>query len=717
MKDTNIHELAKKKGWKAEDFPSWANNSLYLTTIQGGYLLDGETPKVAYNRLASTAAKRLTKLNIPDLEQRFFDILWNGWLIPSTPVAANFGTDLALPISCFSGVIGDSLYDINRKNMEMAMLSKYGGGTAYDFSGIRPLGAKIKDGRGGTSDGIIPFMKQFDSTIIASKQAKVRRGAVAMYLRADHPEYSDFLSIREPKGDVMRQCHNIHQGAVFTDEFMEKVVSKNGKEREIWVETLKKRVKTGEPYTMFIDNANKVTPEWWKKNNLTIKHSNLCVAPETEILTDQGYIRMDENWGETVNVWNGEEFSEVTIEKTGENKELIEIHFSNGTIMDVTPYHKFYIDYQGSEVQLRAEELAKGDKIFKFKDETGEVYDYITVTDIVKTGRKDDTYCVKEPKRSRVIFNGILTGNCSEIMLPTDENHTFVCCLSSLNAYKFDEWKNTDTVFLSTLFLDAVIEEFLEKGKSGEYKGIDDSFRFAEKSRALGLGLLGYASLLQEKMIPFISPMANAMTNIIFKHIKEESEKATLYMGELLGEPEWCIGTGRRNLTLLAIAPNRSSSKLAGGVSQGIEPIAANAYTDDDAKGLHIRRNHILERLLESKGKNVPAVWDQIMEDKGSVVNVRCLSADEKEVFKTFKEINQLELVRQAALRQKYIDQGQSVNLAFFQDAKASFINQVHIEAWKLGIKALYYLRSESVIRADSGAHRDLYSECVVCEG
>lgn len=573
------HEIAKKMGWKVnEDFPEWGNNPLYLTTIKGGYLLEKETPKEAYIRISKRAAVLLNK---PELEEKFYNILWNGWLIPSTPVMANFGTDLALPISCFSGYIGDSLWDINRKNTEMAMLSKYGGGTAYDFSGIRPIGSKIKDGRAGTSDGIIPFMKQFDSTIIASKQAKVRRGAVALYLNAEHKEYPDFLEIREPKGDINRQCHNIHQGAIFSDDFMTKVVEKNGKERELWLETLKKRVKTGEPYCMFIDNANKVTPEWWKKNELTIRHSNLC----------------------------------------------------------------------------------------------------------------------------------------AEIFLPSSSIESFVCCLSSLNLMKFDEWKDTDTVFLSTLFLDAVMEDFIIKGKSGEYKGIEDTVRFAEKSRALGLGALGWHSYLQSKMIPFISVLANSHTYLIFKHIKQETERATLWLGSEYGVPEWCEGTGRRNLTMVAIAPNRSSSKLAGGYSQGIEPLAANLYMDDDAKGLHIRRNPFLEKLLEEKGKNLPQVWDQIAEDKGSVSNVRCLTSEEKDVFKTFKEINQLELVKQACLRQKYIDQGQSINLAFFQDAPAKFINQVHIEAWKGGLKSLYYLRSESVLRADSKTQRDLYSECLMCEG
>ena len=571
----DTHRIAEQLGWKVgEDFPIWGNNELYLTTIKGGYLQKGETPKQAYSRLASKAAEHFNNQYYDD----FFEILWNGWLIPSTPVMVNFGTDKGLPISCFSGRVADDMYEIGRKELEMRMLSKHGGGTAYDFSMVRPVGAPIQGGALGKSTGIVPFMKSYDSTILSSKQGSTRRGAVAMYLNADHEEYADFLKIREPKGDINRQCHNIHQGGVFSDDFMNKVISEDGKERSLWLETLKTRVKTGEPYTFFIDNANKDLPDNWKEHNLKVWHSNLC----------------------------------------------------------------------------------------------------------------------------------------SEIMLPTDADHTLVCCLSSLNLYKYDEWKDTETVKFATFFLDAVMQDFIDRSET--IKGIEDARRFAIKSRALGLGTLGWHSYLQKHNIPFISIYANGKTREIFGKIRSEADKASQTMAELLGEPEWCKGTGYRNLTKLAVAPNRSSAKLAGGLSQGVEPIAANIYMDDDAKGMYIRRNLVLEQLLEQKDRNIPQVWDQIIEDKGSVKNIRCLSEEEKEVFRTFKEINQLELVRQAALRQQYIDQGQSLNLAFFQDAPAHFINKVHIEAWKLGIKALYYFRSESMLRSDS-AQRDLYSECVMCEG
>lgn len=574
---TETHRLAKEMKWEVnEDFPEWGNNELYLTTIKGGYLQEGETPKEAYQRLASQASQLLEDSS---LESEFFNIFWKGWLIPSTPVMVNMGTSKGLPISCFSGRVGDDMYEIGRKELEMRMLSKQGGGTAYDFSQVRAVGTPIQKGKLGTSDGIIPFIKSYDSTILSSKQGKTRRGAVAVYLDAEHKEYEDFLKIREPKGDIDRQCHNIHQGAVISDAFMNKVKSdSNSNERKLWLETLKTRVKTGEPYVFFIDNANKDLPINWKENKLKIWHSNLC----------------------------------------------------------------------------------------------------------------------------------------SEIMLPTDEEHSLVCCLSSLNLHKYDDWKDTNTVYYATLFLDAVMQEFINKGAN--IKGIDDTVRFAIKSRALGLGALGWHSYLQSKGLPFISIYSNGLTKTIFSKIRSEAERASEYLAKVFGEPEWCVGTNRRNLTLLAIAPNRSSAKLAGGISQGVEPIAANVYMDDDAKGMHIRRNKELEKLLIKKERNIPQVWDQVIEDKGSVVNIKCLSDEEKDTFKTFKEINQLELVRQAALRQTYIDQGQSLNLAFRQDAPANFINKVHMEAWKLGIKALYYFRSESILRADS-QQRDLYSECLMCEG
>lgn len=587
------NKIAEKNGWvSGVDFPEWGNNDLYLKTINGNYLLKNETPKEMYARIAKTAEKHSKGIySFRD----FFDVLWNGWVIPATPVAANFGTDRGLPISCFGGLVGDDLYEIGRKVTEMTMLSKGGGGTAYDVSELRGIGEPIKNGLLGYSDGIIPQIHRFDSAILAAKQGDTRKGAAAIYCDAMHPESLSFINMRRPRGDINRQNKNIHHGLKCSDEFMNKVDSGDEKAREIWKHSLITRVETGEPYIMYTDNANKNLRPGYALHNLTVKHSQLC----------------------------------------------------------------------------------------------------------------------------------------TEIFLPTDPRHTFVCCLSAMNLAKFDEWKDTKAVKIAITLLDAVIEEFLIKATStfinedGEmelvHKGIEDAVRFAKKSRALGLGALGWHSFLQSKRIPFIGLLANSFTKNIFGQIKAQAEEASKELAEHLGEPLWCKGTGQRNLNLLAIAPNRGSSKLAGGLSQGVEPYAANAWVDGDAKAMHIRVNPELKKLLQEKGKDTPEIWRDIEEGKlspkGSVAHLDFLTEEEKEVFLTFREINQLELVRQACIRQEYIDQGQSINLRFAKDAPAKFINQVHMEAWKGGLKSLYYLRSESTLNADSKSSVYEDQECVACEG
>jgi ribonucleoside-diphosphate reductase alpha chain len=268
------HKLAKEMKWEVgKDFPEWGNNSAYLTTIKGGYLQESESPKNAYDRLAKRASELLKK---PELEPKFLEILWKGWLIPSTPVMANFGFEYNLPISCFGSVIGDSMYEIGRKNLEMLILSKHGGGTSYSFDEIRDIGSPIKGGKLGTSDGILPFMKMFDSSVIASKQGLTRRGATSLYLSTKSKQFKEFLKIRQPKGDVNTQCLNVHQGAIIEDEFMHKLVNRETKTVDIWKDIMKARLETGESYLFFKDNANKHLPENWKRNNLTVKHSNLC---------------------------------------------------------------------------------------------------------------------------------------------------------------------------------------------------------------------------------------------------------------------------------------------------------------------------------------------------------------------------------------------------------------------------------------------------------
>ena len=594
-------------GWElGVDFPTWANTEIYVKTISNGYLIDGETPKDAYWRVATTVAKRLEK---PEMASKFFDYIWKGWLNLASPVLSNTGLERGLPISCFGIDVADSIHDIGTKNLEMMLLAKHGGGVGIGINQIRPAGAKIAGN--GTSDGVVPFCKIYDSTILATNQGSVRRGAASVNIDIEHADFWEWLEIREPKGDVNRQSLNMHQCVVVPDGFMQKVEAGDKESRKRWAAVLRKRRSTGEPYIMFKGNVNRANPDAYKQNGLKVYMTNIC----------------------------------------------------------------------------------------------------------------------------------------SEITLHTDESHSFVCCLSSVNLARYAEWKDTDLVYTATWFLDGVLSEFIQKAKF--MRGFENSVRSAEKGRALGLGVLGWHTYLQNNNIPFEGLTAQFETRKIFSQLKTESEKASRDMALEMGEPLWCVNTGMRNTHLRAVAPTVSNSKLAGNVSAGIEPWAANVFTEQTAKGTFIRKNPTLEFVLDLIGKDTKPVWDQILADGGSILGLEFIneykvrigepiSKDNKplklktfdrlpdidkgnytslkNIFKTFKEVNQLELVKQAGVRQQYVDQSVSLNLAFPSEATPKFINQVHLEAYRQGVKTLYYMRTESVLRGDI-AMAATDPDCLSCDG
>lgn len=348
-------------------------------------------------------------------------------------------------------------------------------------------------------------------------------------------------------------------------------------------------------------------------------------------------------------------------------------------------------------------------EILRARVETGEPY--LLFTDNVNNANPE---CYKD-KGLKVSTSNL----CNEITLYTDKDHTFVCCLSSLNLSKWEEWKDfrfdngMSVPEVATYFLEGVMTEFIEKARN--ITGLECAVRFAEKGRPLGLGVLGWHSLLQSKMIPFDSFESMMLNAQVFSFIKNEAEKATKDMAVKFGEPEWCKGHNRRNTHLLAVAPTVSNSIIAGGVSQGIEPVTSNYFGLKSAKGTFIRKNPYLEKLLDSKNKNTLEVWDQINSDEGSVLNLSFLSAEEKAVFQTAREINQFAIINQAAQRQAFICQSQSVNLFFAANAEASYINQVHLQAWEKGLKGLYYLKSGTVLRGDLATRSK--DECLACQG
>ena len=562
---------------KNKDYPNYMDD-IAISMISKGYLLPDENVFDAFRRVSKAAARRLKR---KDLQPYFYEAIVKNWLCLASPVLSNLGTERGMPISCFGINVGDSIEGIADANSELMRLTSQGGGVGIGMSRIRGRGKPIKDN--GVSEGVVPWAKIYDSTILATNQGSVRRGAASVNLSINHPDVEEFLSIRRPKGDVNRQCLNLHQCVVIDDSFMKRVENRDTKALRLWGEILKSRLETGEPYIMFEDNINNANPQAYKNNNLKVEFTNIC----------------------------------------------------------------------------------------------------------------------------------------SEIALYSDELHSFICCLSSLNLARWDEWKDYKFENGMTLpeltcwFLEGVLQEFIDRGKNMRF--MENTIRSAAKGRAIGIGVLGWHTLLQSKELPFVGIQASSLTRIIFKFIQDEALKASRDQAKAYGEPEWCKGTGLRHTHHLAIAPTISNAHISGGVSPSIEPIPANVYNLKTAKGVFIKRNKILENLLEKKGYNIDSVWEQILKDQGSILGLPdyILSPEEKEIFLTFKEVNQLEIVKQNAIRQEYVDQAISLNLCFDPNDSPKDISMVHKEAWKLGIKTLYYLRTESVLRGDN---LQRFSDCVSCE-
>lgn len=898
-----LNEL-KEKGLAPEFLTEEA-----LNTLSNGYLLQNETPIEMYKRCADFSAS--VYKNTDDYKVDFFEAIWNNWLCPATPVLSAANTE-NLQISCYSGTMSNKVTGIMDHMKEMAVLTKRGGGVGSSFDMLKP-----------DSNDIIPFAKILEATIEGITQGKQRRGSVASYLNIKHPNAEEFINIRNPIGDLSRKCQSVafHNAITIDDEVMNEITTKNGNYRKLWLDIMTNRVETGEPYLLFQDNANKLCPEEYKG---TITQSNLCVSPETKILTDKGYIQISHLEGRKTKVWNGDQFSETVVVKTGRDQRLLKVVTNFGQEIECTPYHKFYVQEGYNKgtgpnkyriLEKRASELKIGDKLIKFSlpviegtkilpdayangfytgdgckvgtkqriylygdklklkgnfnikdwyfqpeqnrgtfhyttledkffipgaeyslnsrlqwlaglldsdgclltdrqygtqslqissvnreflrnlqlelqtlgvnskvvlarvagqynlpanDGTSDLKEFsckhldrllisssqveklldlglkchrleikrsktnrdsqhfIKVASIELDVRTSDTYCFTESIKNMGMFNGLLTGNCSEIMAPVTPEETFVCCLSSLNLTKYDEWKDykfprtgLTLVELSIHFLDAVITNFIKQTENMD--GLQNARRFAMRHRMLGLGVLGWHSLLQSKNIPFESYQAMQLNNEIFSKLRKESYAASESLGELYGNCE--AVPSRRNSALLAVAPTMSNSLISGGVSQGIEPLTANIFSQKSAKGVFIKRNPVLIKYLQENNLDIPEVWEQINKDRGSVKNVKELSDDVKRVFLTAREINQFALINQASQRQKYIDQGQSLNLFFnlpnSQDEKkavAKYINDVHLEAWKSGIKSLYYLKTDSPLKGDIIAI-DKDGECKSCEG
>lgn len=567
VKDVSIYdELGEERKQLQEDgkLPAWVTTVAWQM-LKENYLSDKYPDlKSVYVRVASHAARYTSNQVL--WENKFFDLLWNGYLAASTPVLSNMGTGIGCPVSCSGGVVGDSVYSFYDAQKEAAVLSKNGFGTSGYLGNIRPRGSRIA-GIKGAASGVLPVFKDFVQMSRDISQGSQRRGAWAGYIEIDHDDFYELVNYISKNPDDANIGWNV------SNKFIERLDAGDKDAIERYQKALKLKMISGKGYFEFIDKVNDQNPQMYKDRNLTVKASNLC----------------------------------------------------------------------------------------------------------------------------------------SEIQLFSDEDHTFSCVLSSMNASLYDEWKDTDAVFDATVFLDCVNSDLIEIGKKTQ--GMEKVVRFATKSRALGLGMLGFHTYLQEHMIPFESMDAYYKNIEIFQYLNNETLRSSQWMAKEWGEPIWCKGYGLRNTHRIAIAPNLSSALICGSVSQGIEPIYKNAYVQNTAAGKMDRVNPTLLKLMKEKDIYNDETVKNIINNNGSVQHVDWLDDHEKSVFKTAFEIDQKQIIRLASARQRYIDQAQSINLFFSADEDESYISEVHKLAFKDPyIKSLYYIRSESGVNVSKG-------ECIACHG
>lgn len=541
--------------------PEWMSTAGYQL-FKEKYLYQADNPREQYERIAATLSAHTEDPNM--WRDKFFNLLWKGWLSPSTPVLANTGTTRGLPVSCAGTYISDNLDSIYNAKHEVAMLTKAGFGTASYLGDLRGRGDSISVG--GKSSGLLPIIEGFQKDMEYVSQGTARRGSWAGYVRIDHKDFDevcDYL-FAHPDGN------NI--GWVVGDDFIDDL--RQGDEEAIrrYGKAMKTKMVTGKGYFFFDDKANAKRPQWYKDQNLDIKSSQLC----------------------------------------------------------------------------------------------------------------------------------------SEIMLHSSEDYTYTCVLSSMNLSKWDEWRETEAVFQATVFLDAVVQEFIERAKN--MAGLEKAVAFTKNSRALGLGVCGFHSYLQQNLIPFESFEAHQWNTNVFVHLDTESRRASEYLARTWGEPKWMKGYGMANTHRLAVAPTKSTALIMGGISEGINPDTAMVYTQRTPAGEVDRINPALLRLMKEKGVYNQKNIEEVRDAHGSVQHVDWLDDDEKLAFRTAFEIDQDAVIRLASNRGRWIDQWQSLNLFFAAGEDEGYVNSIHKKAFlDPNILALYYVYSKAGVITNK-------DECLACQ-
>lgn len=616
--------------------------------------------------------------------------------------------------NCYSTHISDSIHSIYSHLKEVAALSKHGGGVGVYLGDIRSSGSHITGG--GKSTGVVPWARQYDYASQVVSQGGVRRGSFALYLPIDHPDLMELLRAKDHSQGDPRNFIDSQIAVTIEDKWVEEMIAGDREKQKLFGEVLKIRLVSGSPYLIFIDNANNQRPSSFKKRNLEIFTSNLCFTADTLVAVADGRGAVPiidlvdtqftvHSAASVGGAWSPE-VKLARAFKTG-TKQVVVVELEDGSKFRCTADHRLALR-DTSWVEAKD---SVGKVIESIHMAPGLISGGLEVVSLTEEGI-EDVYCLNVDdnhnfyiitNRGDEIWSGVLVSNCSEIFLPTDENHTFVCVLSSLNLARWDEWKdwkgpNTGKTVpeLMVYFLDAVVDEFI--AKADRLPSMGRAVRFARKSRSLGVGTMGLHALYQKHSLPFSSVEARALNVEVHRFIDEMTLKASKDMAITYGEPEWCKGDGVRHATRIAIAPTKSNSVICGAVSQGIEPIEFNYFVAKQAKGSFVRKNPYLEAHLRQTGYDLPEVWQSILDARGSVQHLEFLSPHTREVFKTAREIDQFEIIKQAVDRQPYVCQGQSVNLFVDPESTPEYLMKLHLAAWKNKLKSLYYLKSSSLL-------------------
>ena len=716
----------------------------------------------------------LTALNYSeDLEhaENVITEIIEGRFQPATPTFLNAGrANAGGPVSCFILRVEDNMESISRMVTDSLQLSKRGGGVGIALTNIRESGAPIKKFEGQAS-GVIPIMKMLEDAFSYANQLGQRQGAGAVYLNAHHPDIMRFLDTKRENADEKIRIKTLSLGVVVpditfelarenrdmylfspydiervygkpfsdisvTEHYNELVNDERIRKTKInarkFFQTLAEiQFESGYPYIMFEDTVNRANPA---PNVGRIVSSNLCVAPETRVLTDKGYLPIGELAGQTVNAWNGEKFSPSLVAKTGEDQPLITADFDNGSSMDVTPYHKFYVKTESGVQEVRAQHLNPGDRLEDYRLPDGSLNE-VSVTSVTDNGRSDDTYCLNEPERHKVIFNGVQTGNCSEIMQPqvsstfkengefAEEGQDISCNLGSLNIAKMQQLATQDEFSHAV----RVAYKFLNRvAKVTEMESSPSVIKGNNLARAIGLGQMNLHGWLISEGIPYDS--------------EEARERFRAYMHDVT---YFLIGASIDQVQIDGRFGNFSGSRWEDGSmidalaeeSKKVNPEYSRVrspFTEDltdhwnglkwEIKNDGMANQHLqaipptgsISYINNSTASIHPVTAPIEIRKEGKVGRVYYpaygLTSENISEVKTAYEIGPEAIIDMYAVASPWVDQGLSLTLFFRDTATTRDINRAQVRAHKSGVKSIYYIRL--VQKALTGTQVD---ECVSC--